>query len=69
MSSCFEPHLGAYVELEEKTLMENLEKLIQASRFFQIVIHFNIFVIRTCNVLESTTMKASIYKFVTSLDV
>ncbi|KAG6550389.1 hypothetical protein Mapa_008352 [Marchantia paleacea] len=29
VSSCFEPHLGAYVELEEKTLMENLEKLIQ----------------------------------------
>ncbi|CAA2970798.1 vacuolar sorting-associated 53 A [Olea europaea subsp. europaea] len=29
ISSCFEPHLTVYVELEEKTLMENLEKLIQ----------------------------------------
>eukprot|EP00850_Spirogloea_muscicola_P023182 SM000335S12906 [mRNA] locus=s335:65884:70763:+ [translate_table: standard] len=29
MSSCFEPHLTVYVELEERTLMEVLEKLIQ----------------------------------------
>lgn len=29
ISSCFEPHLTAYVELEERTLMENLEKLVQ----------------------------------------
>ncbi|KAK6917988.1 Vps53, N-terminal [Dillenia turbinata] len=29
ISSCFEPHLTIYVELEEKTLMENLEKLVQ----------------------------------------
>eukprot|EP00850_Spirogloea_muscicola_P021727 SM000259S08749 [mRNA] locus=s259:135499:140355:- [translate_table: standard] len=29
MSSCFEPHLTIYVELEERTLMEVLEKLIQ----------------------------------------
>ncbi|XP_059646970.1 vacuolar protein sorting-associated protein 53 A [Cornus florida] len=29
ISSCFEPHLMVYVELEEKTLMENLEKLVQ----------------------------------------
>ncbi|KAL1320503.1 hypothetical protein HN51_065187 [Arachis hypogaea] len=29
ISSCFEPHLRVYVELEEKTLMENLEKLVQ----------------------------------------
>lgn len=29
ISSCFEPHLTVYVELEEKTMMENLEKLIQ----------------------------------------
>ncbi|CAM6084244.1 unnamed protein product [Calypogeia fissa] len=29
ISSCFETHLGPYVELEEKTLMETLEKLIQ----------------------------------------
>ncbi|KAL6980561.1 HIT domain protein [Sarracenia purpurea var. burkii] len=29
ISSCFEPHLSVYVELEEKTLMENLEKLVQ----------------------------------------
>ncbi|GJX14245.1 membrane trafficking VPS53 family protein [Tanacetum coccineum] len=29
MSSCFEPHLMVYVEFEEKTLMDNLEKLIQ----------------------------------------
>ncbi|KAL2555369.1 Vacuolar protein sorting-associated protein 53 A [Forsythia ovata] len=29
VSSCFEPHLTVYVELEEKTLMENLEKLVQ----------------------------------------
>ncbi|KAK3213098.1 hypothetical protein Dsin_017804 [Dipteronia sinensis] len=29
ISSCFEPHLIVYVELEEKTLMANLEKLIQ----------------------------------------
>lgn len=29
ISSCFEPHLIIYVELEEKTLMENLEKLVQ----------------------------------------
>ncbi|XP_031479649.1 vacuolar protein sorting-associated protein 53 A [Nymphaea colorata] len=29
ISSCFEAHLTVYVELEEKTLMENLEKLIQ----------------------------------------
>lgn len=29
ISSCFEPHLTVYVELEEKTLMEHLEKLVQ----------------------------------------
>ncbi|XP_057980569.1 vacuolar protein sorting-associated protein 53 A isoform X2 [Malania oleifera] len=29
ISSCFEPHLVVYIELEEKTLMENLEKLVQ----------------------------------------
>ncbi|KAI4302260.1 hypothetical protein MLD38_038034 [Melastoma candidum] len=29
ISSCFEPHLTVYTELEERTLMENLEKLIQ----------------------------------------
>ncbi|ERM99232.1 vacuolar protein sorting-associated protein 53 A isoform X1 [Amborella trichopoda] len=29
ISSCFEPHLTVYVELEEKNLMENLEKLVQ----------------------------------------
>ncbi|KAL4598782.1 hypothetical protein ACB092_11G081900 [Castanea dentata] len=29
ISSCFEPHLIIYVELEEKTLMENLEKLVE----------------------------------------
>ncbi|PKA50631.1 hypothetical protein AXF42_Ash017970 [Apostasia shenzhenica] len=29
VSSCFEPHLAVYVELEEKTLMEHLEKLVQ----------------------------------------
>lgn len=29
ISSCFEPHLAIYVELEEKTLMEHLEKLVQ----------------------------------------
>lgn len=29
ISSCFEPHLMIYVELEEKTLMEHLEKLVQ----------------------------------------
>ncbi|XP_022862389.1 vacuolar protein sorting-associated protein 53 A-like isoform X4 [Olea europaea var. sylvestris] len=29
ISSCFEPHLTVYVELEEKTLMDNLEKLVQ----------------------------------------
>ncbi|KAG5549623.1 hypothetical protein RHGRI_014809 [Rhododendron griersonianum] len=29
ISSCFEPHMVVYVELEEKTLMENLEKLVQ----------------------------------------
>lgn len=29
ISSCFEPHLSVYVELEEKTLMEQLEKLVQ----------------------------------------
>ncbi|KAJ4847023.1 Vacuolar protein sorting-associated protein 53 [Turnera subulata] len=29
ISSCFEPHLTIYVELEQKTLMENLEKLVQ----------------------------------------
>ncbi|KAK7412779.1 hypothetical protein VNO78_04398 [Psophocarpus tetragonolobus] len=29
VSSCFEPHLTVYVELEEKTLMESLEKLVQ----------------------------------------
>ncbi|GKU95681.1 hypothetical protein SLEP1_g9010 [Rubroshorea leprosula] len=29
ISSYFEPHLTVYVELEEKTLMENLEKLVQ----------------------------------------
>ncbi|KAG9454449.1 hypothetical protein H6P81_007353 [Aristolochia fimbriata] len=29
ISSCFEPHLMVYVELEEKTLMESLEKLVQ----------------------------------------
>ncbi|XP_057429047.1 vacuolar protein sorting-associated protein 53 A [Lotus japonicus] len=29
ISSCFEPHLQVYIELEEKTLMESLEKLVQ----------------------------------------
>ncbi|XP_050237376.1 vacuolar protein sorting-associated protein 53 A isoform X1 [Mercurialis annua] len=29
ISSCFEPHLTVYVELEQKTLMENLDKLVQ----------------------------------------
>lgn len=29
ISSCFEPHLIVYVEMEEKTLMEYLEKLVQ----------------------------------------
>ncbi|KAJ7527685.1 hypothetical protein O6H91_16G066600 [Diphasiastrum complanatum] len=29
ISSCFEPHLHVYVELEEKTLLETLEKLVQ----------------------------------------
>ncbi|XP_024364577.1 vacuolar protein sorting-associated protein 53 A [Physcomitrium patens] len=29
ISSCFEPHLSIYVELEEKTLTEALDKLIQ----------------------------------------
>ena len=29
ISSCFEAHLAVYVELEEKTLMEHLEKLVQ----------------------------------------
>nr|GEV81664.1 nuclear pore complex protein NUP1-like [Tanacetum cinerariifolium] len=29
ISSCFEPHLMVYVEFEKKTLMDNLEKLIQ----------------------------------------
>ncbi|KAK4743678.1 hypothetical protein SAY87_009990 [Trapa incisa] len=28
VSSCFEPHLTVYIELEERTLMEHLEKLI-----------------------------------------
>ncbi|XP_020111556.1 vacuolar protein sorting-associated protein 53 A isoform X2 [Ananas comosus] len=29
ISSCFEAHLAVYVELEEKTLMEHLDKLVQ----------------------------------------
>ncbi|KAH0894969.1 hypothetical protein HID58_057398, partial [Brassica napus] len=29
ISSCFEPHLTPYIELEEKTLMEHLEKVVQ----------------------------------------
>lgn len=29
VSSCFEPHLTVYVELEEKTLMDSLEKFVQ----------------------------------------
>ncbi|KAH7283807.1 hypothetical protein KP509_34G024900 [Ceratopteris richardii] len=29
ISSCFEPHMSAYVELEEKTLMESVDKLVQ----------------------------------------
>ncbi|CAL9097081.1 unnamed protein product [Musa acuminata var. zebrina] len=29
VSSCFESHLTVYIELEEKTLMEHLEKLVQ----------------------------------------
>ncbi|KAF3323903.1 vacuolar protein sorting-associated protein 53 A [Carex littledalei] len=29
ISSCFEAHMTVYVELEEKTLMESLEKLVQ----------------------------------------
>lgn len=28
ISSCFEPHLHVYVDLEERTLMETLDKLI-----------------------------------------
>ena len=34
VSSCFEPHLTVYIELEEKTLMENLEKLVQVISLF-----------------------------------
>ncbi|GAB2220697.1 hypothetical protein Droror1_Dr00008364 [Drosera rotundifolia] len=29
ISSCFEPHLTVYVELEEKTMMESVDKLVQ----------------------------------------
>ncbi|KAL0715431.1 hypothetical protein Bca4012_064753 [Brassica carinata] len=29
ISSCFEPHLTPYIELEDKTLMEHLEKVVQ----------------------------------------
>ncbi|KAI5061178.1 hypothetical protein GOP47_0023683 [Adiantum capillus-veneris] len=29
ISSCFEPHMSAYVELEERTLMESVDKLVQ----------------------------------------
>ncbi|KAF9593221.1 hypothetical protein IFM89_020716 [Coptis chinensis] len=29
ISSCFEPHLTVYVELEEKNMMESLDKLVQ----------------------------------------
>nr|DAD43522.1 TPA_asm: hypothetical protein HUJ06_001752 [Nelumbo nucifera] len=29
ISSCFEPHMTVYVELEEKSLMEHMEKLVQ----------------------------------------
>lgn len=32
ISSCFEAHLAVYVELEEKTLMEHLEKLVQVGK-------------------------------------
>ncbi|CAN0902402.1 Vacuolar protein sorting-associated protein 53 A [Linum grandiflorum] len=32
ISSYFEPYLTSYVELEQKTLMENLEKLVQVAR-------------------------------------
>lgn len=38
ISSCFEVHLTVYVELEEKTLMEHLEKLVQVILHFQNVI-------------------------------
>lgn len=37
VSSCFEPHLTVYIELEEKTLMENLEKLVQVISLFNSV--------------------------------
>jgi hypothetical protein len=40
ISSCFEPHLGPYVELEEKTLMESLEKLVQVFRYQDIPRYF-----------------------------
>ncbi|GJT01352.1 vacuolar protein sorting-associated protein 53 A [Tanacetum coccineum] len=33
VSYCFEPHLIVYVELEERTLMEHLEKLVQEERW------------------------------------
>ncbi|CAI5958970.1 unnamed protein product, partial [Closterium sp. NIES-64] len=29
ISSCFEPHLGVYVDLEERTLVDTLDKLVQ----------------------------------------
>eukprot|EP00250_Pteridium_aquilinum_P035828 c9974_g1_i1 orf=227-2767(+) len=29
ISSCFEPHMSTYVELEERTLMESVDKLVQ----------------------------------------
>lgn len=29
ISSCFEPHMSAYVELEERTLIESVDKLVQ----------------------------------------
>lgn len=36
ISSCFEPHMTVYIELEEKTLMEHLEKLVQVHLMYHI---------------------------------
>jgi hypothetical protein len=31
ISSCFEPYMAVYIELEEKSLVEQLDKLIQVN--------------------------------------
>lgn len=52
VSSCFEPHLRVYIELEEKTLMESLEKLVQLAgvHYLLLLTHLYFLLIDWCSI-------------------